>query len=337
MLDEFPDPWMRALAHEAEGYARDAFGAHLRLEPIKPLGLPYFLYDRYALWRGELFGRPAIFIVPQSGVVGGVDEYLKHRDQIRRNLDASLFVLLLKGVPAALRRQLVHKGVAFISPGAQFYVPEALLDLRETYSEELTPPPTQISPTAQVVLLGALLRHQVDDASLTHLADRYQVAVMSMSRALDELEALELAKPHRVGRQRRLNLRYGEGELWRAIREKLQSPVRKTRLVTGNLPLNEAVLAGESALARYTPLTEPRIECRAVPAAVWKRMARHLELQPAWAYQEDRIEVQTWAYDPQVLTDSEVVDPLSLYLSTRQDTDERVAQAAEQLLEPFGW
>lgn len=328
---------LRALASATEVYAREAFGAHLHLDPIKPLGIPHFLHDRYCLWRGELLDSPAIFIIPQSGSVGGVEDFLKHRDQMRRHLDTRLFVLLLEAVPAALRRRLVEKRVAFISPGTQFYVPEAFLDLRETYSSEPGPPSEQVSPTAQVVILAALLKHDVDDASLTQLADRYQVAIMSMSRALDELEALELARPHRVGRQRRLSLRFDGGELWRAVEGRLQSPVRKSRYVTGQLPVSEAVLAGESALARYTMLTEPRIECRAVPAAAWKRMARHLGLEPAWAYDERRIEVQTWAYDPQILSENEVADRLSLYLSARHDADERIAQAAEQLLEPFGW
>ncbi len=337
MLDEFPDLRLRALANASETYAREAFGAHLHLDPIKPLGLPHFLYDRYALWRGELLDSPTVFIVPQGGGIGGVDEFLKHRDQMRRHIDARLFVLLLEAVPAALRRRLVEKRVAFISPGAQFYVPEAFVDLRETYSSEPGPSSEQVSPTTQVVILAALLGHDVNDASLTQLAERYQVAIMSMSRAFDELEALELARPHRVGRQRRLSLRFGGGDLWRAVEGRLQSPVRKTRYVTGDLPLNEAVLAGESALARYTMLNEPRIECRAAPAAAWKRIARHHGLEPAWAYDERRIEVQTWAYDPQVLSDNEVADRLSLYLSTRHDADERVAQAADHLLEPFGW
>lgn len=337
MLDEFPDLRLRALASETETYARETFGVNLYLDPVKPLGLPHFLYDRYSLWRGELLDNPAVFIVPQSGAIGGVDEFMKHRDQMRHHIDARLFVLLLETVPAALRRRLVEKRVAFISPGAQFYVPEAFVDLRETYSSEPGPSPEQMSPTSQVVILAALLGHEVNDASLTQLAERYEVAIMSMSRAFDELEALELALPHRFGRQRRLRLRFGGGDLWHAVEGRLQSPVRKTRYVAGNLPLNEAVLAGESALARYTMLTEPRIECRAAPAAAWKRMARQHGLKATWAYDERRIEVQTWAYDPQVLAENEVADRLSLYLSTRHDADERVAQAADHLLEPFGW
>lgn len=337
MLDELPDAQLRALASATEAYAREAFGAQLHLDPVKPLGLPHYLLDRYSLWTGELLDGPAIFILPQNGSIGGVEEYLKHRDQIRRRLDSSLLVLVLEGVPAALRRRLVEKRVAFISPGTQFYVPEALLDLREVYSSQPAAPSEQLSPTAQVLVLAALLGHEINDANMTQLADRYRVAIMSISRAVDELEALKLAQRHHVGRQRRLRLRMDGAQLWRAVEDRLQSPVRKSRSVIGDLPEDLTVLAGESALARYTMLAEPKIICRAVPAFAWKRIAKDCELESSWDHDERRQEVQTWAYDPQLLSEDGTADRISLYLSTRHDPDERIAQAAEQLLEPFEW
>jgi len=48
-------------------------------------------------------------------------------------------------------------------------------------------------------------------------------------------------------------------------------------------------------------------------------------------------EIETWSYDPAALATSDVVDELSLYLSTRDHPDERVAQAADQLLENMSW
>jgi len=328
---------IRALASATDTYARESFGAHLNLDPIKPLELPHFLLDRYSLWRGELLDGPAIFILPQNGSVGGVEEFLKHRQQMRQRLDAGLIVLVLDGVSAALRRRLVDRRVAFIVPGTQIYIPEALLDLRETYSGGPATPSEQLSPTAQVLIIAALLGHDVDDANMTQLADRYRVAIMSISRAVDELEAMKLAQSRHIGRQRRLRLRLDGGELWRAVEERLQSPVRKSRFVLGQLPLGETVLAGASALARYTMLAEPKTECRAMPAFAWKRLSADIELAPSWEQDERRLEVQTWTYDPQLLGADETADRISLYLSARHDPDERVAQAAMQLLEPFGW
>src|SRR3546814_11740512 len=84
MLDELPDMQLRALASATEAYVREAFDAHLHLDPVKPLGLPHYLLDRYSLWKGELLDGPAIFILPQDNSIGGVEDYLKHHYQMRR-------------------------------------------------------------------------------------------------------------------------------------------------------------------------------------------------------------------------------------------------------------
>jgi hypothetical protein len=74
-----------------------------------------------------------------------------------------------------------------------------------------------------------------------------------------------------------------------------------------------------------------------VPAFAWKRIAEDCGLESSWDHDERRQTVQTWAYDPQLLSEDGTADRISLYLSTRHDPDERIAQAAEQLLEPFEW
>jgi hypothetical protein len=160
---------------------------------------------------------------------------------------------------------------------------------------------------------------------------------MSISRTLDELEALQLAKAHHVGRQRRLHMLLRGQKLWEAVQAQLQSPVRKVRVVCAQDGEKIGPLAGTSALARYTMLAPPRTETRAILAASWKNLAAADTLRPATAFDDERIEVQTWTYDPRILARNGVIDPLSLYLSVRGSPDERVAQAAEELLETFEW
>ncbi|MCG3134127.1 MAG: hypothetical protein HMLKMBBP_01414 [Planctomycetes bacterium] len=43
--------------------------------------------------------------------------------------------------------------------------------------------------------------------------------------------------------------------------------------------------------------------------------------------------VEAWAYDPLLLTESDIVDPLSLRLSLRDETDERARAALDALVE----
>ncbi len=308
------------------------------LEPVAGAGLAHFLHDRYRIWQGQLNGEPALLVAIRAPGHGATTEFIKHRDLLRRQLGIRLVLLLLEHVPTVIRRQMVERQIGFLAPGAQLYVPEALLDLRERTPTRAPTANAQFGPTTQVLILASLLGEDLNDGNLTHLAERFQVAIMSMSRTLDELEALQIAKAHHVGRQRRLQFVVRDRELWQAVEGRLQSPVRKVRTVRGNLPDDVAPRAGESALAHYTMLAEPRFPHRAIPAARWKRLQQSLELKVGFDFDgDDRAELQTWSYDPRVLSQEPVVDRLSLHLSMRHDPDERVAQAAQQLLQPFGW
>jgi DNA-binding MarR family transcriptional regulator len=341
MLEKPRSADFERLATAAEDYVLRAFGVKLDLAPLLPKGLPHFVKDQYRFWRGTLLGQPAILMAvtdTRSGT-GATANFIKHRELIKRDLGASLVLMLLDRTTAAIRRQLVDRKVGFLAPGAQLYIPEAFLDLRERERSNIPSAPDKelLSPTAQTLVLGALLGLPIDNANLTELAERFGVAVMSVSRALDELEAHGIAKAKRIGRQRRLHFTKGSRDLWRAAEPLLQSPVRATRTLVGERLGTIGQLAGESALAHDTMLAPPRVQRWALPAARWKEVSRDLELKPATSFDDARFEIETWSYDPRVLAPGATVDPLSLYLTVRNHADERVAQAADQLLEQFEW
>lgn len=340
VLERVPEARLEALAEAAEAYVEDAFGQRLGLVPVAPTNLPHFILDRYAIWQGSLDGRALLLMALRENLPTGsgtTAQYLKHREMVRHQLGGDLVLLLLGRVPSAIRRQMTERKIGFIAPGAQLYVPEVFLDLRERAPAFAIVHAEQISPTTQFLLLAILQGRTLDGLNLTELADELRVSIMSISRTLDELEALQLAKAHHVGRQRRLHMALRGRELWDTVQAQFQSPVRKVREVCA--PDGEEIgpLAGTTALARYTMLAPPRVETRAVLAASWKHLQASQSLRPATAFDDQRVEVQTWTYDPRILASNGVVDRLSLYLSVRGNPDERVAQAAEELLETFAW
>ena len=56
-----------------------------------------------------------------------------------------------------------------------------------------------------------------------------------------------------------------------------------------------------------------------------------LKRTPSW--DEPAIELETWAYDPAILGEHGVVDPLSLWASIPDGPDERLGQAKDALLD----
>lgn len=329
------------LPQKAEAYLHDTFDLAPHVEPYQPAGLPFYIADQYELSSADLFGRPAILMAPQPHVEIATAEMARQIELVRSRAETSLVILLLGALPHAQRRALIGRRIAFLVPGSQLFVPEALLDLRERAPRPAPRGPDLFSPTAQLVILGALLDGPAAHAhaSATDLARRYGVAIMSMTRAFDEIEAAKIARPHRLGRKRGLTFEVFGSELWEQARARLQSPVRKVRTVTipnsQNFP---ARIAGESALSAYTGLAPPRIQRLAVAASSWNQLARDHGLKETFARDPAGDEIETWSYAPGALTtDNRIVDRLSLYLSLRDHPDERVEKAAEDLIEAFPW
>lgn len=57
----------------------------------------------------------------------------------------------------------------------------------------------------------------------------------------------------------------------------------------------------------------------------------------AWDAEGDYVELELWSYDPHLLATDGIVDRLSLYLSLREEKDERVQQAMETMLRNMRW
>lgn len=97
------------------------------------------------------------------------------------------------------------------------------------------------------------------------------------------------------------------------------------------------LLAGETALADLTNLATRALPTYAIDATEWQQFfERHGIEDYHYEYEGEAI-IETWRYDPAVLSVDSTVDPLSLYARYWNDPDERVAQAANVLLETRAW
>lgn len=154
---------------------------------------------------------------------------------------------------------------------------------------------------------------------------------------MDELEALEVARAKFVGRERCLHFPVRGRLLWAELKDRLRSPVRKVRFVKGSLPETVARLSGASALAFYTGGDEPGARRYAISEAMFNQLRKNSHIELTDVLEEERIEIEVWSYDPCVLSRDGVVDPLSLYLSRRYDTDENIGNILDKILSSIEW
>src|SRR5690348_16679188 len=148
------------------------------------------------------------------------------------------------------------------------------------------------------------------------VSDQLGYTAMTLSRAVRELTAAGLLVTHRRGRSRRLEVAHEPAVAWEHARPLLRSPVRRRVWVEHDAfgKRRRPVLAGLSALASYSMLTEPPNPVYAVGPAEWKAIQqRGVRTLPQGHAYVPQLEV--WTYLPTLVVRSEAVDPLSLTLS----------------------
>lgn len=328
--DENPGD-LDALRH----YVTQLLGTRLDIELLDTPRLPAFVQDRYQLYLAHILQHRCILLAPRDPLDETPGAIAKHLDLIRRDFPDHIVIMIANRISTHNRQRLITQHVPFIVPGNQMFVPDLAIDLREHFRQERATPVDRLSPAAQMVLLGAL-RGTLSDSTATDLAARFRYSVMSMSRAIDELEAAELAVVEVSGKFRHVRFALEGPELWHRARGLLRSPVRKRRTVRWCKEVVDLPVAGGSALALWTDLVPPPVEVHAIAAADWKAFARANGLDDPPGWNETQAEVETWSYDPALTGDHRIVDPVSLWLSLPDSSDERFGLAKDQLLKEAG-
>lgn len=296
--------------------------------------LPTFLSRTYRFYKASIAGRACVFLA--AGEISATpSDISKHVALVQSKIDA-IVVFAVASMSAHNRSRLISQGIPFVVPGNQLYIPALAMDLREHFRAPRLPSAEGLSPAAQAVLFRHLLRPSDEDATPSIIAERLAYSAMSIGRAFDDLEAAGLASTEKRGKERHLQFKWDRRTLLEKSRSRLRSPVRSVKYVRDLRWSQPLKLAGESALAELTDLSTPQLPTYAIASSGWKAIAAAFSLVEVTAFEADAM-VETWSYDPAKLSDRPTVDPLSLYAQFREHRDERVAMAAERLLETLQW
>ena len=331
---------MSTLATAVLHYLQEVLG--IQAPGVKPWAraneLPYFLRDAFQFEEIELLGQPVVLAIGRAEAKQSLSEVRTWLEKVKVLADQPA-VYVIDALASYERRRLIEQKVPFIVPGNQLYLPDLGLDLREYFRQRVPKTEAGLSPSAQALLITALLRQPwqpewqpaKDAAALGYTP-------MTLSRAVKELTAAGLAVAHTVGRSRWLRMELPPEEVWERAKPVLRTPVRRAIWVAahGVAAQRPSRIAGLSALARYSMLTEPKWPVYAMTAAAWKAAtdAGVCELpEPEAGAQE----WQLWNYSPALMPDATTVDPLSLTLSLQENADDRIQLALDELKGQLPW
>ena len=240
-------------------------------------------------------------------------------------------VLCFKRLDSRQRKALIEARVPFIVPGSQIYLPLLGIVLQERM-KSVKATPKKLSAAAQLILLHFIYEPAGWSARKVDLVKRLSLSAMNVTRAVQELEALELVIVERTGRSDHVSAVSAGKSLYEKALPYMVDPVQKRLYVRKRPEFAGFPMAGEYALARHSILNEPSIECKAVSRKEYKSLEGIEEIDPAWSCGQDYIQLEIWKYDPKLLAVYQGVDVISLALSLQNDEDERVEQAVEEIM-----
>lgn len=113
-----------------------------------------------------------------------------------------------------------------------------------------------------------------------------------------------------------VQVEFGSRELWNKALPMLVSPIEQ--VYHTDAFLGGQMISGINALASYTMLNEEHKQCCAMTKKDFKALGIVADKQFG------QNEIQIWKNNPQILSSTKGVDKLSLYLSLKDNEDERI-------------
>lgn len=326
---------MEKLQHQFIEYLSKIIGLPVFWGEAVPRPLPQYLNQQYAL--REIFIGDRVFLgilLKDAGNFrpAAFEKHLKHVLPKDASVTLDGFCLIASDLPGYTRRRLVERQIPFVVPGQQLHWPALGVAAQARKTGRMPPRTDAVTPATQAVLIYALNGNVKIPVTPKELAKKLGYTPMSMTRALDEIEANNLGQIARQGRERCLDFSEPPKGLWQKARPYLRTPVRdRVRIKEAELPLNMRIMAGESALSDVSMLAPPKEPVFALGRREWKHLAGKVEQIPVEDLKTCRI--QLWRYDPALFVQNGRVDPYSLYLSLQDEMDERLEMALADMME----
>jgi hypothetical protein len=334
---------------QAMHYINQVLGTDATSLPIQKDGLgklPMFITEAYKLYEAVLLNRELILVELRNNEDFSILQLEKHC-QLLKTVFNKKIVFIIPALAAYNRKRLIEKGINFIVPDKQLFLPELLIDLRESYTNPRAKQKNEkLLPSAQFLVIYQIVNRynkwKIEEHSFKEIASKLNYTPMAITNAIDNLKYHDIVDVA-GDKEKYIKFRFERHELWNYLLRSnlLINPVLKTVFVD-ELPKGVYMLhSNASALPEYTSLNPSSQKYYAIEKTVFYGLKKNNPLLNTNDY-EGNYALEVWKYNPyplieEINNDDSVVDPLSLYLSLKDSHDERIEMGLEQIIDNFIW
>ena len=241
-------------------------------------------------------------------------------------------IYCVKSLEFHAAERMMARGIPFIVPGKGLSLPFLAVVLKTSIRRRPLAG-EKFSTFSQLVVLGVLLHKLPMPLAIKEIEKSSGCSHASAVNALLELEQLGFGEKTKTpnGNGMEFHFKLQGRELWEASQNYFVNPCKRQVGIVEK-PLGIPLFkAGANALAERTMLSETLPEVYAASLTDFRKGDYEIVLPDS-----TDIVLQLWRYRPNILGDNGI-DPLSLALSLKNESDERIQMAVEEMLEDFQW
>lgn len=278
---------------------------------------------RFSFYRAEFAGAAFVLLVSKLGV----NETPANCSRISDRLSSVLTLPIVYYFPNLKfyeRQRYIEKGVFFITERGEVFLPNIILHAKKGKTKN----PSKLSAAAQFLLLYHLQIMSLEGLSVSEVASKIcQYSYVSIVKAVENIEVLGLCECRKdSGRSKRIRFIAEGKELWEKSRLYMTTPVKEIKYSEA-IPSFKFQYSGVSALASYTMLSPDEMPT----VAVYSGRFKDIDFQGLNDF-DGNVKIEIWRY-PEIDTESDIVDRLSLFLSLEGDSDPRVDKENKIMLD----
>ena len=310
------------------------------------MDLPLYIRDTYIVYKTMLFDQSLVLLEPKELEGIRISLISANVDLVKARMSYTV-VVLMSTCTALQRRRLIEKGINFIVPGTQLFLPEMLMDLSEVYkSQRRIGEKKLLRPSAQFLIIFHLLhsetRYDLAEYNFKSIAAMTGYSPMAITLAAENLEKLGLINIHGT-KDKVMSFKYEKSDLWERVlaNDLFRSPVRLKVFVDKMPEEMELLKCNMSALSEYSDLSTGVNEFYAIDNNDYRNLIDSKVLENL-NKDEGRYCLEVWKYSPRRIwgdlsSEHSYVDPLSLCLSMQESKDERIEMAIDQIIRNMQW
>lgn len=298
--------------------------------------LPLYIKHTYMFHYVSLQNHQILLLSVRDEEVFNVKQFKSQIDIINDVFGDRIVVLLIKKLSSARRKKLIEKKINFVVPGKQLFIPQIMIELRESFHSSNINKENLI-PSAQLILLAHLLNRnaEIEQKNFKQLSEKFQYSTMAISKAVSNLKELGICDIQ-GGREKHLRFDRNLSELWEKAYPFLISPIHKKVYVDNKPESNYFLFSNETALAEYSNMAASRQIYLAVDRNTYYGLLKQNEFANLNDY-EGNFCIEVWKYNPILLATNNCIDPLSLYLCLKDVSDERIEAELNGIIKQYIW